>query len=81
MIDGDGNSRLANVLSLNSNDGGDDNDDDDSDDNGDNNDEDDYDHNDYDDDAYTDTKVVLMMLIEIMIVGMKDAEDNVNSRM
>ena len=46
--------------------------DDDSDDNGDNNYDDDYDDDDYDDDAYTDTKVVLMMLIAIMIVAMRD---------
>ena len=46
--------------------------DDDSDDNGYNSYDDDYDDHNYDDDAYTDTKAVLMMLIAIMIVGMRD---------
>ena len=46
--------------------------DDDSDDNGDNNYDDVYDDYDYDDDAYTDTKALLMMVIAIMIVVMRD---------
>ena len=34
--------------------------------------DDDYCDYGYDDDAYTDTKAVLMMLLAIMIVGMRD---------